>query len=549
MKQILSIFLAVILLAAIPIPALAAEGPAIREAFDTTGDYMASLGDPTAGSTGGEWMALGFARSGRAVADSYYDSVVAYVNEKIDQNERLHPTKCSVNCRFVVALTAIGKDPTNVDGHDLLAGLNDMGYIRKVGISGLVWTLIAFDCGNYETPKGIDRNALLDGILSLETPNGGWANTGNTPDPDMTAMTIQALAPYRENNPAVQTTIDTALTVLSEMQDITGNFPGQYGASSESISQVIVALTTLGIDPNTDVRFVKDGVSAVDALLGYYVPGGGFRHIAEGKTDGVATEQAYYALTAYYRMLEGKTPLYDMTGTVQAPIPAHTNSVDLLWLWIILGCAGVLTLVCFLMRKKLGRRRFSNAIMVIVILLVAAVGIGYVLNTGALDSTPTLGSAYKITEIPGNRLVSSDDPENLCTITVRCNTILDNIRLLDRDKAPYVPADGVILPEITVEFTPGETVFDVLRRVCAAADIPLEYSWSPLYDSYYLEGIHHLYEFDCGAESGWIYRVGGAVPNYGCSAYQVKPGDRIEWLYTCIGLGADLGVSETEKKP
>ena len=118
--------------------------------------------------------------------------------------------------------------------------------------------------------------------------------------------------------------------------------------------------------------------------------------------------------------------------------------------------------------------------------------------------------------------------------------------VLEEAKVPYVPADGVILPEITVEFTPGENVFDVLQRVCEAADIPLEYIWTPLYDSYYLEGICHLYEFDCGPESGWMYQVSGKFPNYGCSSYEVQPGDRIEWLYSCIGLGADLGADVME---
>ena len=562
MKRILSILLIIILLASYSASSFAAEEDSIREAFETTGDYMASLGDPSAGSTGGEWMALGFARSGREVADSYYDSVVAYVNEKIDKNGRLHATKCTTNCRFIVALTAIGKDPTDVGGHNLLAGLNDIGYIRKVGVSGVIWTLIAFDCGNYESPDGIDREMLIQTILDYGTSGGGWANSGNTPDPDVTSMAIQALAPYREEYPQVQMALDTAVQNLSEMQDSTGNFPSQYGASSESISQVIVALATLGIDPNTDERFVKGGVSAVDGLLSYYVEGGGFKHILSGKRDGMATEQGYYALTAYYRFLAGKTSLYDMTdGFVLAPEEPQTptqpqesapqepqtqapaeDQRDCHWLWMILGVGTVLVAICFVFKKKMGKKKFSNALMVVIILLIAALGIGFAFRMGVFDNVPKLGSEFKTTAIPNNRLVTSENTENLCTISIRCDTVLDNLNLLEDAKIPYVPADGVILPEITVEFTPGETVFDVLQRVCAAADIPLEYSWTPLYDSYYLEGICHLYEFDCGAESGWMYQVNGSFPNYGCSSYEVKPGDQIEWLYSCIGLGADLGA-------
>ena len=548
MKRILSLVLVLLIILALPVSAMAAEEDSIREAFETTGDYMAALGDPSAGSTGGEWMALGFARSGRDVPDSYYDSVVAYVDEKIDENGRLHATKCTTNCRFIVALTAIGKDPTDVGGHNLLAGLNDMGYIRKVGVSGVIWTLIAFDCGKYEMPKGIDRETLVDTILDFQVPGGGWANSGNIADPDVTSMAIQALAPYREE-PEVQSALDDAVTVLAGMLDETGNFPSQYGASSESVSQVIVALCTLGIDPNTDARFVKNGMSALDGLLGYYVEGGGFKHIHSGKIDGIATEQGYYALTAYFRMLEGKTPLYDMTdGFTATPQQPQTQEPEATasWMWVVLGIGAILIAVCLLLKKKLGKKKTANAIMVVIILTVAAAGIGFALQSGVFDNKPELGNEYKIAPIPDNRLVTSENTENICTITIRCDTVLDNQNLLEEAKVPYVPADGVILPEITVEFTPGENVFQVLQRVCEAADIPLEYSWTPLYDSYYLEGICHLYEFDCGPESGWMYQVSGKFPNYGCSSYEVQPGDRIEWLYSCIGLGADLGADVME---
>jgi len=548
MKRILSLVLVLLIISALPVSAMAAEEDSIREAFETTGDYMAALGDPSAGSTGGEWMALGFARSGRDVPASYYDSVVAYVDEKIDENGRLHATKCTTNCRFIVALTAIGKDPTNVGGHNLLAGLNDMGYIRKVGVSGVIWTLIAFDCGQYEMPKGIDRETLVDTILDFQVPGGGWANSGNIADPDVTSMAIQALAPYREE-PEVQSALDDAVTVLAGMLDETGNFPSQYGASSESVSQVIVALCTLGIDPNTDARFVKNGMSALDGLLGYYVEGGGFKHIHSGKIDGIATEQGYYALAAYFRMLEGKNPLYDMTdGFTVTPQQTQTQEPEATasWMWVVLGIGAILIAVCLLLKKKLGKKKTANTIMVVIILTVAAVGIGFALQSGIFDNKPELGSEYKIAQIPDNRLVTSEDTENICTITIRCDTVLDNQNLLEEAKVPYVPADGVILPEIEVEFTPGENVFDVLQRVCEAADIPLEYSWTPLYDSYYLEGICHLYEFDCGPESGWMYQVSGKFPNYGCSSYEVQPGDRIEWLYSCIGLGADLGADVME---
>ena len=119
---------------------------------------------------------------------------------------------------------------------------------------------------------------------------------------------------------------------------------------------------------------------------------------------------------------------------------------------------------------------------------------------------------------------------------------MNNLDQLDPEKLEMVPSGGTILAKTTVTFYEGESVFDVLQRVCAAADIQLEYSWTPLYDSYYVEGISHLYEFDCGSESGWLYQVNGVFPNYGCSAYEVRDGDAIIWRYTCVGLGVDVGA-------
>ena len=131
-------------------------------------------------------------------------------------------------------------------------------------------------------------------------------------------------------------------------------------------------------------------------------------------------------------------------------------------------------------------------------------------------------------------------------ISIVCDTILDNMEELTPGKVEFVPADGVILPMVEVVYNEGETVFEVLKRVCEKTNIQLEYSWTPLYDSYYIEGIHNLYEFDCGEQSGWMYKVNEWFPNYGCSGYEVSDGDVIVWCYTCKGLGMDVGDSSME---
>ena len=128
-----------------------------------------------------------------------------------------------------------------------------------------------------------------------------------------------------------------------------------------------------------------------------------------------------------------------------------------------------------------------------------------------------------------------------CTISISCSTILNNMDQCDDAKKSIVPASGVILSTTTASFSDGETVFDVLKRVCQEKGIHLSFRYTPLYGSYYIEGIANLYEFDVGNESGWMYKVNGWFPNYGCSSYTLEDGDEICWMYTCNGLGADVG--------
>ena len=142
------------------------------------------------------------------------------------------------------------------------------------------------------------------------------------------------------------------------------------------------------------------------------------------------------------------------------------------------------------------------------------------------------------------KLNGQQNAEMECTVAILCNTILDNMDLLDAGKEVYVPEDGVILAETVVGFETGETAFDVLKRICESMEIQIEYSWTAVYDSYYIEGINHLYEFDCGNESGWMYKVNDQFPNYGSSSYELQDGDQIVWQYTCKGFGADVGAEQ-----
>lgn len=170
-------------------------------------------------------------------------------------------------------------------------------------------------------------------------------------------------------------------------------------------------------------------------------------------------------------------------------------------------------------------------------------------KTSSVRESKTAASESNTAQAP----VIIQPQKHTCTISISCASVLANSDKLKKEKASFVPKDGIILRETTVEFTPGETVFDILKRACAsghcadnckycqAGGIQLEFEYTPGYDNYYIEGIHQIYEKDCGSKSGWMYKVNGAFPNEGCSSYAVKDGDKIEFVYTC-DLGNDVGA-------
>lgn len=298
----------------------------LADIYKTTGDFLVSQGTPEAGvSIGGEWTVIGLARSGRSIpgGSSYYNALVKYVKDTINTSTmRLDRSKSTENSRIILALTALGKDVTNVGSYNLLAGLNEMSYLRKQGTNGPVWALIALDSHDYAPQGDVTREKLIDTIIDLQMENGAWYISATNPsaDTDMTAMAIQALAPYYKTNAKAKEAVDKALAYLSSIQKADGSFSAANGgsASGESTAQVLAALCALGIDPVADSRFIKNGNTVLDGLCKFYVDGGGFRHDLNGERNAMATEQCYYALAAYFRMKAGKTALYDMSDVTLA---------------------------------------------------------------------------------------------------------------------------------------------------------------------------------------------------------------------------------------
>lgn len=323
MKQIGSNLLCILLLLSLLL-SLTACGKPETQLEKTAGYLQAQIAEPGTGSVGGDWLIFGLARSGVKVPqkyfDAYYENVEAAVREK---NGVLSDRKYTEYSRTVLALTAIGKNPADVAGFDLLKPLADFEQVTRQGINGTIFALLALDSGNYEIPENPDaavqatRQMYVDELLARALPDGGWTLTGGEPDVDITAMTLQALAKYRDQAD-VTAAVERGLAVLSSLQEPDGGYVSWGSSNSESVAQVIVALTELGV-PLDDERFTKNGITVEDALLRFAQENGAFVHVRDGSggDDGMATEQAFYALAAIHRAETGETTLYDMTDVMQ----------------------------------------------------------------------------------------------------------------------------------------------------------------------------------------------------------------------------------------
>ena len=278
---------------------------------------QSEIPEPGFGSVGGEWLAMGLARSELEGMEEYLlgygERVAAYTAE---QGGILHNRKYTEYSRTILAWTAIGRDATDVGGFNLLTPLADFEQTVFQGINGPIFALLALDCGHYEIPENIatstqaTRDMYVDYIVNAESPDGGWSMAGGPAEIDITAMALQALAKYQDR-PDVAAAIERGLELLSQQQNVNGSFTEHSTESSEAVSQTIVALTELGISLE-DARFVKNGNTLKDALLRFQLEDGSFTHLMDGDTDLLATEQAFYALVAIDRMEQGKTSLYSM---------------------------------------------------------------------------------------------------------------------------------------------------------------------------------------------------------------------------------------------
>ena len=550
-----------------------------RTPYHKTQVYLKSaVPNPIVDSVKGEWAIIGLARSDASMStnyySSYYDRVVAYVEEKINNEGQLHTVKSTENARVALAVTAIGKDPRNVGGYNLLTALNDVTYVNKQGVNGPIWALLALDSKNYDAPG---REELITSILGQQFKDGGWAVTpeGSTPattaDVDMTAMAIQALAPYYNTRKDVKNAVDKALICLSGKQLGDGRFQSWGTTNSESAAQVVVALSALGIDADKDTRFVKSGNSALDGLLSFAVKTGGFGH-DDNVVNQMATEQAYYALAAYDRFDRKAKRLYDMSDVVPMEDVDAQGVIDLInnigyvdeysynriadarSAYDNLSAADKAKVTNYsiledaedayktILRKKQSERykelkahyddllndktkKYGTA---------AKKKLASILQQAQTDMNAAV-SCERVEEIFQKAMSDLDavKPGDI-EVTFRLIGALEATQDVNLTSDSYLPEYVTWVPTKTYALQENATVYDLFTE--AMKDAGLRYIGaesnyvSTIYAPSCLGG-YALSEFTNGTRSGWMYTVNGTHVNKGLQYWTLNDGDVVIWHY------------------
>jgi len=290
------------------------------------------------GSVAGEWLIIALARGEQEVPKDYYEKYYANIEKLLkDEEAILSKNKFTEYSRLIMGLSSIGVDSRDIAGYNLLDYLKDVDKITIQGINGPTFALIAYNSNNYEFPKLDEKNNitatednLIKYILEQQFDDGGFALSKgfNSIDVDITSMVLQALSNYQDRDDVTEA-IKKSLIKLSDMQKDDGSFMSWGDKNCESTCQTIIALTSLGINPRQDERFIKGDVNLIDNLIDtFYVDGQGFKHVSKGTVDQMATEQAMLALTSYKRFLQDKNKIYDMTDAVKQINSDDQESVE-----------------------------------------------------------------------------------------------------------------------------------------------------------------------------------------------------------------------------
>lgn len=310
----------------------------IKETIEETVDFILNKGVES------DWEAIGIARSGREIPDSYFDILTKNIEEQVINGLDTERIKITDVERLAMATVAVGLDSTNIENLNLIELIYDsperhadnelVDTMTFQGNNGLIFALIALDSLNFEVPEGSnwDRQQLIAALLSNQNDDGSWPLNpmiGGS-DIDITGMALTGLSPYH-NQTEVREALDHAVKWLSSVQTEHGGFDGGDfvgGITSEATAQVIIGLTSYGIDP-TDEQFTKNGITLIDHFLEYQNDDGGFKHTMDDDySDAMATEQALQALVAYDLFLEGKGNLYHFSDNTSDAVNGTAISED-----------------------------------------------------------------------------------------------------------------------------------------------------------------------------------------------------------------------------
>lgn len=484
-----------------------------------------------------EWYIIGLSQYGIYDFSTYDAALKSYLSTHEERS-------ASSRQKYALALAAAGSTDQYI--YEIMQ--------NSIGQQGVMsWIFGLHLLNNGYTGEEHTLNSVKEKLLSLQLADGGWAVMGTNADVDVTAMAVQALAPhYKESE--VKEAVDNAIKLLSERQLLTGDYASYGVGNPESTAQVLVALSTLGIDCQNDERFIKEGNTLFDGIQRYRLEDGVFCHKqGEGYSE-AATVQVFCSMIAYQRMINNKNAFYildvgtpdglkvsvsatspteesEITETTEfiensedtekikdATVDQHEkDSSSNYKLWVSLGIVLVACGSCIglYLTKK---RNKKNYILIVVIALLAIMLVFFM-------EIQTPKQYYD------NGTLVKKDVIGTVTLTIRCDTISD------KSDNEWIPEDGVILENAEYEIEAGDTVYDILKAATAKHKIHLETNGTA--ESIYVEGIQHIYEFAYGELSGWLYQVNGESTSVGCSAYELKDGDQIAWLYTCE-MGKDI---------
>lgn len=437
-----------------------------------------------------------------------FDSA-AYARSLREVLEEGKPSNPSSRMRAMLTLIACG-------GRDFITADMVDAAVGQMGVMSYIYGLHLLNAGAPSELWSADK--LAEQLLTLRKEDGGWAVNGNYSDADVTAMCLQALACYdgSAHQAEIAEAIEAGLGFLSGAQKESGGYASYGVENCESACQVLIALSSLGIDPYADMRFIKDGKTIPDAILAHRLPDGSFAHQLGGDANATATVQALAAFAS----TKAAAPLYALRDVATQSIEA--SSLELLQAelgWKLWAYAAIILLaiigIILVLAKKHGRVKRLLSTALLCLLLAAAVTM--------IDIQPT--SSYYTPQTVAN-------PAGTVSLAISCDTVAG------RGTNGATPEDGVVLPACDVPFAEGETVLDVLLRAAKEHHLQLEHSGATA-GMAYVSGIANLYEFDFGSQSGWMYSVNGVFPSVGCESCKLKDGDVVLWQYT-LSNGEDL---------